>query len=224
MEIVPRKALRKNWREPWQQGANVAVYSYLAGFFDGEGHITAASTPTKKYPYISVGATNTIREPIDLLQRLFGGTVACRDRKIPKKRGGTCKPTFHWAARGVDAHWALSRMLPWLLVKRRRAQLAIIILQNVPSVGYFPTEEEEQRLREAATEIGFITFIDNPKRYKLKCIVCSSAFYNRKRNKCKTCSRHCAGIFREGKKKGIYSDSETPELLELSSIRKRPRI
>jgi len=103
--------------------------AYMAGFFDGEGHITIKNDSRRKWGYyVEIGATNTVLAPLELLKKSYGGNV------LPKSFTGRLgkKQCYIWKASGKDAHWALSRMLPWLRVKNKKARSGIIILHNRP--------------------------------------------------------------------------------------------
>src|SRR5215469_2054711 len=100
------------------------IDAYLAGIFDGEGHISISCDLRRKWSiYVEIGATNTCIAPLNLLKKAYGGNV--RPRTVPKGH----KPCWCWKASGKDAHWALSRMQPWLLIKRHKAKVALSILK-----------------------------------------------------------------------------------------------
>lgn len=104
------------------------VDAYLAGVFDGEGWI-AFTMRTRKgdwVPRIRVGVVNTVSAPIDLFEKFYGGNLW--RQKLPSG-----KTAYRWSCDGMVAHWALSRMLPWLLVKRAKAAAALGALLCLPS-------------------------------------------------------------------------------------------
>lgn len=197
MKRVPKVALQPQWRRKGQFGSHAGVFAYLAGFFDGEGHLISYRSPTQDYPYVRIGATNTDRQPITVLLREFGGKVRSRTRKGDKKH---YKEQFEWVASGKDAHYALSKMLPWLLVKREKAQAAIIILQNSPGAGRKPLIQETIAIRRATKILPAHTYRDNPRRHRLKCKICRVAYYRTHLGSI-TCSRRCAALFREAEKR-----------------------
>jgi hypothetical protein len=101
--------------------------AYLAGFFDGEGHVYIAKNTKREWSYyVAIGAAQVNREPLELLVSAYGGKV------YEKKRGPRQQACGEWRCSGKDALYALYRMLPWLTVKRSKARVAIILLQNRP--------------------------------------------------------------------------------------------
>lgn len=103
--------------------------AYLAGFFDGEGHISLRRDPRRPWSvYVEVGATQVNRAPLEMLVRAYGGYI------MPKSIGkNNVQPCYAWkCGEAKDAFWALWRMLPWLIVKRAKARAAVIVLRNRP--------------------------------------------------------------------------------------------
>ena len=85
--------------------------SYIAGFFDGEGCITI----NKDYLTLKVSACNT-----DIIRNALGGRVYPRKPQVKNR-----KVVYGWHINGKDAALALSMILPYLIVKKRRALLGI---------------------------------------------------------------------------------------------------
>ena len=104
------------------------VLSYFAGFFDGEGSISIAKVLNKRnnsWNYIlSVQCSQTVKEPILLLQQIFGGSVQERNRD-PKY-----KTNWHWQIRGQIALNFLRTMQPYLWLKRNKAQIGIAFQES----------------------------------------------------------------------------------------------
>lgn len=102
--------------------------AYLAGFFDGEGHISISRSRKRPWScYVDVGCTNTVKAPLLMFVRAYGGKV------YPKVVSSNRKPCFVWrCSNAKNASWALARMLPWLQVKRVRARAALIVMYNKP--------------------------------------------------------------------------------------------
>lgn len=91
------------------------MLAWAAGFIDGEGCVSIL-TDRKNYAcLIDVGQVN--KHPLTILAGLFGGTV----RHCPSKYGG------HWAWRvyGPKASIAAQRLLPYLIGKKRQAEILI---------------------------------------------------------------------------------------------------
>jgi hypothetical protein len=105
-------------------------YAWAAGFLDGEGCITLGATSPSKYtwnPIVSVCQTHP--EPLDELAALFGGKVKLRSYSTS---AGT--PVYIWVTNGaVNTSNVLEKVLPYLVLKRRQAE---IVLEYCKTVGY----------------------------------------------------------------------------------------
>jgi hypothetical protein len=96
--------------------------AYFAGFFDGEGSIsiTFQQPPGRRRTHVlQVAAGQCDRAAIEAMRDAFGGRVYPR-RSEPGRR-----PFWHWIASAAVAEAALREMLPYLVVKREQATLAL---------------------------------------------------------------------------------------------------
>lgn len=103
----PGSELGPNW------DMNRYTVSYAAGFFDGEGSVVLKADGA-----LTISATQKDPRPLRLLEHLFGGSIGYIERS-------KCRPYSYWQVRGEEASAALQRMLPFLIVKRDQAELAI---------------------------------------------------------------------------------------------------
>lgn len=96
--------------------------AYLAGMIDGDGYITINRSQRGQYVYHGpqIGIAGTRREPHDLAASLWGGTV-CMHR--PKNQ--LHRPQFQWSRQGAAAVPIIEALLPYLLIKREHAELAL---------------------------------------------------------------------------------------------------
>ena len=94
------------------------LVAYLAGLFDGEGSIILRQRG-RSVDFLLM-ASMTDREPIELLKSTFGGGQV--EYKVPPNGN---KPVFRWTCHGNYAIRALEEMLPFLTVKREKAQIAL---------------------------------------------------------------------------------------------------
>jgi hypothetical protein len=93
--------------------------AYIAGLFDGEGHLGFQSD---RY---SVEIANTNREVMDWLLRL-GGKV----RKSSREPHQDC---YHWRVHAqLDVHALLEALRPYLIIKRRISEQAITAIGHRP--------------------------------------------------------------------------------------------
>lgn len=100
-------------------------WAYLAGFVDGEGCISASRHLGRNgktwyyYPHLTLGQKHQAHV-VHLLK--FGGVLRPQTIKNPKI--GTGK-SWKWVVKADELEEVLSGLLPYLVVKRSQAQLAI---------------------------------------------------------------------------------------------------
>lgn len=105
--------------------------AYIAGIFDGEGSIGVSIARPK-----GARKTNSYRvrmrvsmcddRAIILLQELFGGKIKTHQPSNPKH-----KLQYDWMLRSWDARQALKELLPFLVIKKERAEVAIMLIERV---------------------------------------------------------------------------------------------
>lgn len=102
--------------------------AYLAGFLDGEGSISICrSKPNNHWRYrtyrytLEVTVTNTNKKIIELLANLFEGSwMRIRHHNNPVWKDAYC---IRWAS--VKAKNLLEMLLPYLIIKKKQAELAV---------------------------------------------------------------------------------------------------
>jgi hypothetical protein len=113
---------------------------WVAGFFDGEGCVyihrhrkkgkilKGRNVPSKINGYVAVATvTNTQKHVLGLLQQEFGGAV----NKGGKSGRPNCKPVWAWSIRSQQAAAFLRRILPYLLLKHRQAEIGIELQETM---------------------------------------------------------------------------------------------
>jgi len=93
----------------------------LAGFFDGEGCISIVRQTETCY-VIQCSATQNDRRPLYMLKIYFGGSICNKTRRV---NGKSEVYTIAWS---ISANKALSFLVeiePFLILKRKQAQIAI---------------------------------------------------------------------------------------------------
>lgn len=96
-------------------------FRYLAGFFDGEGHVSIVDTTGRGHCRIGVEVVQVDPRPLVLFQEAFGGRITRRVHDgNPKHR-----VQHRWMAFSHEAADCLRSMLPFLIVKADIAQIAI---------------------------------------------------------------------------------------------------
>lgn len=103
------------------------IDAYLAGMIDGDGYITIQRSTRggKDYFGAQVGIAGTRRDPHDLAASLFGGKVSCYQPANPKHR-----PQFQWQRMGKAAVPVIEGVLPYLLIKKEHALLALELQEH----------------------------------------------------------------------------------------------
>lgn len=114
--------------------------AYVAGYIDGEGCVYYKSTPV-------VEVQNTYPDTLVELRRTFGGNIR---RRLSRREHA--RTTFTWTVHGHNARHCLVSVKPFLIEKRRQAELVLM-------VGQFPPRSE-QRLSLLA-ELGQLKRIDH---------------------------------------------------------------
>ena len=98
-----------------------AECAYAAGFFDGEGWLGRKKRSSSDTTYqLRVHVTQNDRAPLDWLRERFGGSVLW-ERHAPRN------PRHRWVTSGAPAKEFLAAVLPYLIVKRERALLALTV-------------------------------------------------------------------------------------------------
>lgn len=97
------------------------VNAYFAGFFDGEGFISFKKN--NGYDSVTIGVGNTDKKLLDIMQKRYGGSVYVL--------GGSSRPEHHapmwqWQLnRKESIEKFLLKLLPYLIVKRDKAKVAL---------------------------------------------------------------------------------------------------
>lgn len=95
--------------------------AWLAGLFDGEGHISLRTQLSQRAIGVKIQVTNTHRPLLERIQTITDiGYITTRYRTDPRHR-----PTHDWHTTGGNAKELLRLLLPWLIAKRERALEAI---------------------------------------------------------------------------------------------------
>jgi hypothetical protein len=119
---------------------------YLAGFFDGEGHIAIGlnKNPSgKRRWYLRFAAHQVDPRPLYLLKERYGGSIQFTDRR------GQQRPIYEWVATSIKAYKALKELRPFLIVKADEARLAMefqeLLFARGTDRSALSEEEEEAR-------------------------------------------------------------------------------
>ena len=102
--------------------------AYLAGFFDGEGSISCHFNASGCIQ-LQMSLVNSYDAPLIRLHELFGGSL------FQCKRGPTGRKTlWRWTVVGKACQLPLETLLPYLQLKKRRAEygLGLLSLNGLP--------------------------------------------------------------------------------------------
>jgi hypothetical protein len=121
---------------PTDVQADAITSAYAAGFLDGEGNISIgkscqARNRERIYYSLNVCVANTNLQVLQRLQKTYGGTICKRKdyRHLNRKDG------YRWRVTSWDAVAFLKELLPFLIVKRQQAELALQFQQTVRHTG-----------------------------------------------------------------------------------------
>lgn len=108
------------------------IYAYLAGFIDADGSITIVTAKYKnkkgimRTQYrIKLSAHNCKIEPIQILQKEFGGGKLRHKKTGKAKLHENWRPCYEWIITNTMAANAIKLMLPYLTVKKEQALLCL---------------------------------------------------------------------------------------------------
>lgn len=95
---------------------------YAAGFFDGEGCVSIQRAWDRKshcYRWLMlVQVANQNRFVLEKLRKVYGGGIAVQT-------SGRRRPLYLWQLTGSKTGTFLAKLRPWLIVKKKQAQIGI---------------------------------------------------------------------------------------------------
>jgi len=111
---------------------------WAAGFFDGEGCVYIQHRKNTNVYFLKATVVQKDLEPLNILQALFGGSVNKR-RTAPGM----------WSVSTRMAEKALRELMPFLLVKRKEAELALSFQSRMGRAFFNGLSKTEVAAREA---------------------------------------------------------------------------
>jgi len=138
---------------------SVSEVAYAAGFFDGEGHISIAKRTARSrkkygtYTYerydLIVTTSQVFSGPIIWLQERFGGRIRRSIAKRSYDRGLYAR--WDWILSSQNGATFLRAVLPYLIVKRREAEIALDFVSTLslvrPGSKKLPAWIQEKRAK-----------------------------------------------------------------------------
>ena len=143
-------------KPPIRIPGDIATLAYLAGIVDGEGHIGSSVAVAKRSlnesRNVRVVVINTDLRLIEWLEQTLGGSRGTLSRTSPR-----WKTSYRWCVYGHNADRLLRAVLPFLLLKREQAELAIA-LRAGPRTAFTELPPGVVRRRKAlASRLGALT-------------------------------------------------------------------
>jgi hypothetical protein len=120
--ITP-KAGRDPIRELPKQMSRSQWIIYAAGFFDGEGCISIVFHKKKHYS-LELAVSQADPNPLWAMQSLFGGRIVKHGQSVNR-------PVYYWKASSRQSMEAIKEMLPFLVVKREQAIIALQFRETI---------------------------------------------------------------------------------------------
>lgn len=120
---------------------DVATLAYFAGLLDGEGNLQVkVGTNGRSYVACRLAIYNTNRALMDWLVERFGGVAVWRDNTYSQERGWL--PAGKWQVyRARDVQAILSAVLPYLIIKRGKAEMMLGLFAEVFGLHTAPLTE-----------------------------------------------------------------------------------
>ena len=118
---------------------------YIAGLFDGEGHVSITVTERrgKVDPKLCVKLTNTHLPVMELVKAQYGGTFY-----LQKKTEEHYLQVYQLTFNVTESKVFLTELIPFLIIKKRQAELALEFSSTVYRRGSKTVSNEEKQLRE----------------------------------------------------------------------------
>jgi len=106
-------------------------WAYLGGLIDGEGCI-CISKPRSSYSIhqLSVRVSNTDARLMIWLKDNFNGSITTQHRKNKKH-----KDAYEWRVFAKDSEYILENILPYLVIKKEQALLALDLRHTIGAQG-----------------------------------------------------------------------------------------
>ena len=135
--------------------------AYIAGLFDGEGNICIGVHRVKRERHyilpshsLQCSISNGNKEVLDWIQEMYGGYVSTSTYSDKKKNWDDC---YTWRVHSNSACTFLSLIQPYLRIKQKQAELAIIFHTERKDIRNMPMDfklKELNRREYYRREIG----------------------------------------------------------------------
>lgn len=103
--------------------------AWAAGFIEGEGWIGIRKDPLRSWAMGTLQVVNTNKALLEKLQALWGGPLYRADRQFSKRK------TWSWVVCNKAAERVLRDILPYLVGKRRQAEILLALRDQINARG-----------------------------------------------------------------------------------------
>jgi len=121
-----------SWKAPYpEQEPSQLDWVRLAAYIDGEGCVSITASKSKSQNWANhqlqlvVGVTNTDPRLTEWCAKTFGGYGRVEPRKNER-----WKPCCRWNAASRKAEWILKNCLPYFIIKREQAEIALAFMNT----------------------------------------------------------------------------------------------
>lgn len=132
--------------------------AYIAGLFDGEGHIGFGAI--RSGLFIRVLVVNTDRKILEYLQECFGGDIHALTRKDGWKQA------WQWRLCWSRAIEFVTLIQPWLRIKKPQANIALCWDYHRPGTGGWRNGNDNREVNEYLREC--ITYLNKRGEHDLE--------------------------------------------------------
>ena len=124
--------------------------AYTAGLMDGEGSITIDKRvrPDTTWYQVHIRVAMTKRESLEKMQQWWGGHLNTEPYKHANNPGGKWSDYYAWQLWTKQAVDFLTRIRPYLVLKRPNADIAIEFQKRIKRTGGKRIDHEELIIRE----------------------------------------------------------------------------
>lgn len=124
--------------------------AYTAGLIDGEGTITIDKRvrPNTVWYQVHIRVAMTKNAPLIKMQQWWGGHVNTEPYRHADDNGGKWSTYYAWQLWTSEAVGFLTKIEPYLILKKENARVAIEFQQRIHPQGRSIVSQEEHAIRE----------------------------------------------------------------------------
>ena len=112
------------------QSWSEAELAYFAGIIDGEGCFTLTRPSNQRFGGLRLQVGNTDPLLMQWIHQHFGGSLSLEQRRQTKHQS-----VWRWVAAAADLETLLPRLIPYLITKKRQAELTLAYRATLNTVS-----------------------------------------------------------------------------------------